>query len=147
MDLSTILTTASAAYAQIETGLRLIGEMRKITDSIDDANLKLTIAELMNSLVESKSQNVALKAELLELQQQVAVEKELLFKKGVYWRQEEPVPFCPVCWDERKRLIHLVTDHESSFDPRHHCNVCKNVFRVNPDAPTPKLPAPDHWDY
>jgi len=68
----------------------------------------------------SESQNVKTK--------QPSPPESLVFEESVYWKLKDGKregPFCPVCFDERQKTIHL---NEGATKGTYGCGICQNSF-------------------
>ena len=63
-------------------------------------------------------------------------EKESLSFDGIlYWKEGDKTPFCPICFENDKKNIHLTYNEGypgsveySTQEPYHNCKVCDKIF-------------------
>ena len=82
----------------------------ELTESI--ADLRIAISEWKVKFAEIAEQNLALQAEVKELEKKLASVDDLVFRDGVYYRadpaQGKPNgPFCPNCFESQGAMISL----------------------------------------
>lgn len=128
----------------ILTGLKTAAEIAK-TLSQSDANLeraemKLKMAELIETLAAVKMAAVELKENLVEKDQEIARLSEAMalradiIKSGdAYFRKDEsgnPAgdAFCLHCWDSTKALYYLTRSQVTRGPSTMLCAVCKNHY-------------------
>jgi len=73
---------------------------------------------------------------------QPSAKEEMVFEETVYWRLrngERQGPFCPVCYDDKQKVVHLNTGAtRGTFG----CGVCRNGFRTDEyKSPGPSRPS------
>tara|TARA_R110002073_G_scaffold11861_2_gene53391 strand:+ start:9589 stop:9963 length:375 start_codon:yes stop_codon:yes gene_type:complete len=105
--------------------------LKTATDSIDDAQIKLQMAELISALADAKIEAAENAEKLTELQRELNARSSLIYEKGLYYEQDEEDysldgPFCPTCYDSESKIIRLreFQNERSSW----RCNVCCHVF-------------------
>ena len=93
------------------------------------------IMELRETLVSLQEERQALKERVLELESALAIQGDLLFDNGVYWRVsggdgEREGPFCQHCYDVNDRLVRLQHARSNGTRGNHcwACAACKNRF-------------------
>ncbi|WP_262016466.1 D52 family tumor protein [Serratia liquefaciens] len=106
----------------------LVRNLRQKGDQeLTAAEMRHTLIELLGDLVELKSEVVTLKAVLLAKEEEVTELRSLLvdkksfkFEVGVYWNEGDDTPFCPQCYENSSKKIHLKKyDFNSWF-----CSIC-----------------------
>lgn len=88
----------------------------------------LTIAD-QEKLIDLREYIFSIEQERLELQTKIndlekalAFNKKLIFKAPMYYADGDETPYCPRCWENNKKAIHLVFDE---FNVAHDCPECK----------------------
>ena len=121
--------------AEYVTGIKVAWDVAKAlkvaTDSIDDAQIKLQMAELISALADAKIE-AAENAELIfELQQQLKQKSSLTFDGTKYFKEIEKGakdgPFCATCYDSNAKEIRLQSYQGDTFG-NWHCNVCSGWY-------------------
>lgn len=109
MDPSIVLTAMKSLQTAVDIGKTL----RSLDKSIDDAEIKMKIADLINALADAKFGIAELKTELekkdeiiARLEEALKIQSEIEFRDGFYFQPGDDVPFCPRCWEKDNRLIH-----------------------------------------
>ena len=94
---------------------------KQMTDLIVQLSIAQTVeAERLAEIRNLKAKNRRLKA---ELEQQV---KNPLRYTGVIYRDKKKTPFCPACYDNRKKRIHLTPSLMMNWS--FSCPVCDKNF-------------------
>ncbi len=89
------------------------------------------IMELRQAMLDLQEENLALKEELREANQQLAV-PALVIDRGVYWVQLEgdsrDGPFCPLCADGAGKRIRLREAGTFSTPHQWGCDMCSSLY-------------------
>ena len=132
MDVAALLSTISAAIG-------FARELNSVDVQVDQATLKLKIAELTGALAEAKLGLVEVAdlmrdkdAEIAGLAKAIAYKAEHLVERGPYrYKAIEGhplgLPFCPVC-EGRGLFIHIVQHRGNGNGISYHCPACKSQF-------------------
>lgn len=84
---------------------KIIAELIKKGATVE---LQEKVMQLREEALELQEENLRLKTENLELKKKEELQEQVKFKRKVYWRDGDDVPFCPFCYDKQKELIHLL---------------------------------------
>jgi len=83
--------------------------LKVATDAIDDAHIKLQMAELISALADAKLEAAENAETIAKLQQEVAKKESLFFENGMYYQlsenQQKDGPFCQKCYDSEGLLM------------------------------------------
>ena len=100
-------------------------------DSIDDAHIKLQMAELISALSDAKIEAAENAEKILELQRLLNSKTTLVFDSKKYYREfengEKEGPFCPTCYDSSSKEIRLQHVPGATFGDWA-CRVCRGSF-------------------
>ncbi len=122
--------------AEYVTGLKAAWDVAKAlkvaTDAIDDAHIKLQMAELISALADAKIEAAENAEKISELQRLLNAKNELKYVEGKYFREnengEQEGPFCPTCYDATSKEIRL--QHvPGAYGGDWNCRVCDGMFR------------------
>jgi ubiquitin len=130
-------------FTEVKSILETITHVVKASATLD---LHEKIVNLREFIIEIKDENIALKEENQSLKHQLSVGQNFALKNGLYWKEEDAVPFCPTCLDASKKPIHL-----QPWADDWKCFVCRNYYAprgragdvhvYNPWIDEPKNPA------
>lgn len=124
-DLSTTVRTVASG---IDT-LKRLADLALSTQNIDLREglnqLREHLIEVKESLLEIREENLAFKEENLNLRKRIAeleqpTVEELIFKRFAYYTKEGSGPYCPSCYEKRKKKERL-----SVTGPVFICTECK----------------------
>ena len=129
------ITTISTALGSLKTAYELSKIISDSSDSLEQAETKLKLSELINAIADTKSQISDIKLELIEkneriqeLENNLKIQNDLEFEQPYYWKisdGKKDGPYCQKCYDENKKLIRLQNDANGSW----RCLVCASFFR------------------
>lgn len=131
----------SAGLNSIKIALAIAKELKGATTAINDAEIRLQIADLLEALaevkiklVDAKDENLELKEKIKELKVALAKQDEVVFRDGYYFcvkpKEGKPDgPFCPNCYSSKNVLSLLteVTGHFRVFG-KYECPSCEKNF-------------------
>lgn len=128
MDISTI----SAILTSVRTATDIAKLLKETDLSLEKAETKLKLAELIEALADVKMQLADVRELLIEKDEEIRKLEDNLKEKGslvfempYYWLETEKGkdgPFCQACYDKDRKLIRLQGDKSGFWQ----CQVCKN---------------------
>jgi len=140
--MSGVFASTAAAIGIIDKAVSITQKLSDNSPELDKATLKLELANLMVELASVKMEVISLQALVFDAEQKnKALEEKLkdnetfVFKSGVYWKDGDDTAFCPKCWENDGKKIHLhAREHQyaglgqSIEKPNWNCRVCKTTF-------------------
>lgn len=56
-------------------------------------------------------------------------ERKLHHRRQLYWAPNDPLPFCPHCYDDSKKRVHLFVSHNKDYNLEdYECHICNHDF-------------------
>ena len=130
-------TSIVAMIAAIKHSIDIAKDLKDADSTLEKAELKLKIAELIGSLADAKT-NATEFQELLqekdkritELEDLLRFKEKLVRKQGLYVVLDEngntiDGAYCPICWETEEKAVHLTFKYGGK---RISCFSCKNAF-------------------
>ena len=115
-DIAKIIKDSNVSLANAETKLKIAELISTLAD------VKLELAEVQDAL-RDKDQNI------LSLENQLKEQRNLKFDGKLYWAEGDTTPFCPACYENGSKLIHLThMDGTSDYHAYEHCKICKSNY-------------------
>lgn len=128
------LTSISTVLTSIKTATEIAKLIKDSDVTLEKAESKLKLAELISALADAKIQITDVQQTLLEkdaevraLLEQIETKQKLRWEKPYYWLsagETKEGPFCQHCYDKNHELIRLQGGDEGYWE----CKVCKNGF-------------------
>jgi hypothetical protein len=119
--------------ASIKTAWDIAKAVKVSADAIDDAQMKLQVAELIVALADARIQAAESTEKIASLQQSLKSKEEMKFNGSVYYRikdnDEKEGPWCPTCYDARGLEIRLQKILIPNATSNWRCNECKAHFK------------------
>ena len=107
---------------------KAIAELIKKGATIESQEMEMQLRE---EALELQEENLKLKAENVELKKKEELQDKIKYKRKVYYRDGDEVPFCPYCYDKKQLLIHLTFYDENNKKEQHPCcQECQIEYRV-----------------
>ncbi|HEJ9066945.1 TPA: hypothetical protein SML68_003024 [Serratia marcescens] len=133
------LAAISGTLELVNKSVELVRNLRKKgDDELTAAEMRNTLIDLLDDLVEVKSEFVGLKAVLLnkeeeiqELKARLEGKQNLKYDGRLYWKDGDETAFCPICKENEDKLIHMnYYAGNRDYSPSWICKVCRNEFNV-----------------
>lgn len=136
------LASAATAVGIIDKAVNITKKLSDNSPELDKATLKLELANLMVELASVKMEVISLQVLVFdaeqknkELEEKLRDKDTFTFKSGVYWKDGDDTGFCPKCWENDGKKIHLLARTHQYADlghsiekPNWNCRVCKTSF-------------------
>lgn len=132
------LTTVAALLGNIKTATDLARAIKDSGATLEQAEMRLKLAELVSALADVKIEAASVQQALLDAQDRIRelgaaakLRAELKWRQPCYWCPSdtdsgEEEPFCQVCYDNEGKLSRLHSDGKGYFQ----CRVCKQSFKT-----------------
>lgn len=118
--------------ASVKAAWELAKAIKVSADAIDDAQMKLQVAELIGALADARIQAADSAEFISNLQRQLKSKEEMKFNGSVYYMVKDGVeqdgPWCPTCYDARCLEIRLQRSRSRSTESNWHCKECGGYF-------------------
>jgi hypothetical protein len=133
MDIATI----GSLLSSLKTATEIAKFVKDADLSIEKAETKFKLAELVSALVDAKLEAAEIQQAILERDERIReLEKEAKIRANLRWRepcywlpnseaQEEP--YCQHCYDGSQKLVRLHSDNAGLYQ----CRVCDNSFSTH----------------
>jgi hypothetical protein len=139
------LTTISTALSSIKTATEIAKLIKNSEDSLEQAESKLRLAELISSLAEARIQIAEVQQDLSEkdalinmLKLKIADKESFMWESPYYWRIEGPEkdgPYCQHCHDKNSEKIRLQSRDNGVWK----CVACQNTFYDKTHQKKPRI--------
>jgi len=129
------IASISAILSSIKVATDIAKGIREGKISLEQAEYKYKLAELIEALADAKLQIASIQDFLLEkdnrirdLEEDAEIRAKLDYEEPFYWINKESGrdgPYCQQCYDSGKKLIRL----QPYTDRKHwHCMTCKGTY-------------------
>ena len=127
------ITTVGAAVGMLNAAFGAFKHVRELSSGSGDLNLKESVAELYEKLLDVKQKLFELEDENRNLKQQLEVKAEVERRPpfGYWFKKGDDDPFCPVCYEKDEKLIHLDAPYRDRDTPGYvsrSCRVCGHHY-------------------
>ena len=137
------ITTIAGALGSIKTATEIAKLIKDSGTSLEQAEVKLQMAELISALADAKmeisdiqTELIARNNEITELKHKLETKESVIWEKPYYFIEnsdERDGPFCQRCYDSEQNLIRLQGGKNGTWD----CLKCGNrVYDKNHVAPS-----------
>ncbi|NIF34196.1 hypothetical protein F3J29_18895 [Enterobacter sp. Cy-643] len=133
------LAAISSTLELVNKSVDLVRNLRKKgDDELNAAEMRNTLIDLLDDLVEVKSEFISLKAVLLNKEEEIQSLKAKLegknkpiFDGNIYWLEGDETPFCTKCYEKNSLVFHLsVAKANPSWGTSEHwyCRNCEASY-------------------
>src|SRR6266702_5463869 len=116
-----------------------IRKAREVATRVKDAEVQAILLDAQERALNLKEELVTLRAENIQLREQLAARSAVEFDQGAYFAKTETGrdgPFCSRCHEVDHRLVRM----KQNYDYWHHCPQCDENFEVKSVPPRPSDP-------
>ncbi|WP_421781829.1 hypothetical protein [Kiloniella litopenaei] len=129
------IAAIAGILGSVKTAVEITKLIKDSSDSLEQAEVKLKLAELIGALADVKMEAAEIQTHLIarderirELEQKLKTKDDVVYEAPYYWLingDDKDGPFCQKCHDVDSKLIRLQNIETGSW----HCKVCNNVYR------------------
>jgi hypothetical protein len=83
-------------------------EVAKAVQEINNLDLYKRVLNLHSDIIGLVEENNRLRDENRELVKTIDLKKKMHFRSPYYWQEDDPVPFCPKCWEGKTLPAHVM---------------------------------------
>ena len=116
-----------------------VKEIADLAKKYNDDELDQKIGDLEKHILALMTQIHSLEEASEESERTLSLIKKMQFKKPFYFQEDDPVPFCPRCWEKEKNPVHLIGPVKVSAGLRFGCPNCKEYFMIGGGGHNPAI--------
>ena len=105
-------------------------DIAKAVEGIHNLELYQRVLALYSDIVGMVEENIKLREENRELKNSLALKATMVFKAPFYFASDDPIPYCPRCWETKQTAIHLFKYLDRSDLTRWDCHDCNKSYRI-----------------
>lgn len=128
-----------AGFSGLVSAVKGISDLSKLSQDAQEKIIQLQsiVLSLQQEAMAVADRLAELKRENDELRAKLAQQDTVVFRNGIYWRMSEDKneegPYCPVCYENEGKLLHLHWFHSESLPGNSvpgywMCKHCQNVY-------------------
>jgi hypothetical protein len=137
------ITSIAALVGSLKAATDIAKFIRESDASLEKAEMKLKLAELISAIADAKVEASQVQQELLDrderiraLEAKLVLKAEVQWEKPFYWRLQQggskDGPYCQRCYDVEAKLHRLQGSGEGYWE----CKACKSEYTDDSYAPT-----------
>lgn len=107
-----------------------IKEVADLVKKFNDIDLNRRILALENEVLDLSREKRRLEERTEELERTLRLQQEIAFDEPYCWLTGDSIPFCPACWEDKHKAVHLVFSFDNGRVARHDCPVCKHGYVI-----------------
>ena len=106
-------------------------EIKDIVKKFNDLELNRKILNLEGEVIELTRANRVLSKENDDLKESLCFKEKLIYRKPLYFAEGDDQPYCPKCWENDGKPIHLLGG--PGTEDCYFCHTCGFTARPNND--------------
>lgn len=103
-------------------------EVADIIKKLGDIELNRKILTLETEVLDLTREKRRAEERAEELERTLNLRANLVFDPPFYWLEGDQTPFCPSCWEDRHKAVHVVLVFDNPPYARLDCPVCKHEY-------------------
>ncbi len=107
-----------------------VKDIADLVKKFNDIELNRRILTLENEVLDLSRDKRRLEETVEELQKVLKFRAKLEFREPFYWLSNDKVPYCPTCWEDKAKAVHIVYRHTNNFGEWWDCRVCGKDFNT-----------------
>jgi hypothetical protein len=108
-----------------------IKEVADLVKKFNDIELNRRILTLENEVLDLSREKRRAEEKVEELQRSLKFKGELVFREPFYWLQGDNTPYCPACWEDKQKVVHITYSHANSHGQYWQCPNCKTDYTTH----------------
>jgi len=101
-----------------------VKEIASLIKKLDDVDLYRRILTLEQEVLELNEENRLFYAKIKNLENIEEITSKMSFKSPFWYMAADEIPYCPRCWEDDKKTIHLIDVQEQGYE----CPSCNRKF-------------------
>jgi hypothetical protein len=101
--------SAAAVVSLVNSTISSVKSVKEMAKQSKDSGLKDQISDVYDAILDLKDKVLALDEENRQLREQLEQQKTVKYDLtfGYYFREDDPVPLCPKCYEDKQGVRHL----------------------------------------
>lgn len=114
--------------------LNTLRQVREIIKRSNDQELLKLVLALQRDIFALESDNLKLNVELASLKRELGLREKMHMRPpyNYYFRDGDDVPFCPACWENGRKAVHLSVPAQLDCGIRRDCRACGETYWEKP---------------
>ena len=116
----------------------IVDNMKEVADlvkKLGDIDLNRKIVNLEGEVLDLTRAKRQADQRIEELEGQLVLKAKMTHKAPFYFQEGDPTPFCPACYENQVKAIHVVVKTEGSLSTQWECPGCKSTYMVPKEGP------------
>lgn len=110
----------------------VVENMKDVADLVkrfNDIELNRRILNLENEVLDLSRDKRRAEERVEELER--TLKEQVTFDEPYFWLKGDATPYCPGCWENGHKAVHLVFASDNQRYARHDCPVCKQEYVIS----------------
>jgi hypothetical protein len=103
-------------------------EMADLIKKLGDIELNRKVLTLETEVLDLTREKRRAEEKVEELERTLRFKGDLKFKEPFYWLGDDQTPYCPVCWEDKHKALHVHYSHANNHGQYWACPNCKADF-------------------
>lgn len=111
-----------------------VKEVADLIRKFNDINLNRRILDLENEVLDLSRDKRRAEEKAEELERLLQLEEKLTFGAPFYWLEKDKTPYCPSCWEDKHKAVHVVFVFDNERNARFDCPTCSRMYMLTSAA-------------
>jgi len=105
-------------------------DVAELIKKLGDIELNRWILNLENEVLDLAREKRRAEEKVEELERTLRFKQDLVFDEPYFWLKGDATPYCPGCWENGHKAVHLVFAFDNNRNARHDCPACKHSYVI-----------------
>ena len=114
--------------------MSVVENMKEVADLVkkfNDIELNRRILNLENEVLDLSREKRRAEEKVEELERTLKLKQDLAFDAPFFWIEKDTTPFCPSCWEDKHKTVHLFFTFSNTETTRFDCPTCKHMYLLD----------------
>ena len=108
-----------------------VKDVAELVKKFNDIELNRRILTLENEVLDLSRDRRRMEEKVEELERALQFKGELEFKEPFFWLKGDAVPFCPSCWEDKTKAVHITYGHTNPYGEYWDWKTCSAQFTTH----------------
>lgn len=105
-----------------------VKEVAELLRKYNDIELNRRILNLENEVLDLSREKRRAEEKSEQLERLLHFKEKLTFGEPFYWLEKDKTPYCPACWEDKHKAVHIVFSFDNGKKARFDCPTCGHMY-------------------
>lgn len=111
-----------------------VENIKQVAESVkkfNDIELNRRILTLENEVIDLSRASRRMEEKIEGLERTLKFKGEIEFREPFFWLEGDRVPYCPACWENKNKAVHVTFSHRNNYGEFWGCKACGANFTTH----------------